>query len=52
MPDWLVLLLTSLGAWCGFSFALGLLIGPLFRKRDELLQALTAFALPGRSVKT
>ena len=52
VPEWLVLLLTSLGAWCGFSFVLGLLIAPLLRRRDELCQALTAFAVQRRGVNT
>ena len=52
VPEWLVLLLTSLGAWCVFSFVLGLLIAPLLRRRDEFCQALTAFAVQRRGVKT
>ena len=52
MPEWLVLLLMSLGAWCGGAFLLGLLIAPVLRKRDELWQELTAFWAQLRSVET
>lgn len=34
MSEWVVLLLTSLGAWCVFSLVLGVVIGPLLRKQD------------------